>query len=48
MRITPATSQEAAEAILLDVRPPQGRWRELDYLRSVPAYSFNEICTLQG
>ncbi|MCY4094971.1 MAG: Uma2 family endonuclease [Gammaproteobacteria bacterium] len=29
---TPAISQEAADAILLDVRPPQGRWREFDYL----------------
>lgn len=32
MRNTPATSQEAADAILLDVRPPQGSWREFDYL----------------
>lgn len=28
----PATSQADADAILLDVRPPQGRWREFDYL----------------
>lgn len=27
-----ATSQQAADAILLDVRPPQGCWREFDYL----------------
>ncbi|MCY4129306.1 MAG: Uma2 family endonuclease [Gammaproteobacteria bacterium] len=32
MSNTPATSQEAADAILFDVRPPQGRWREFDYL----------------
>ena len=27
------TSQQAADAILLDARPPQGRWKEADYLR---------------
>ena len=27
-----ATSQQAADAILLDARPPQGCWREFDYL----------------
>ena len=32
MSNTPATSQQAADAILLDVRPKQGRWRESDYL----------------
>lgn len=32
MSKTPATTQEAADAILLDIRPPQGRWRESDYL----------------
>lgn len=32
MSNTPATSQQAADAILLDVRPQQGRWRESDYL----------------
>ena len=32
MSDTPATSQQAADAILLDVRPQQGRWRESDYL----------------
>lgn len=26
------TSQHAVDAILLDVRPPQGHWREFDYL----------------
>ena len=32
MSDTPTTSQQAADAILLDVRPQQGRWRESDYL----------------
>ena len=32
MSISPATSQRAADAILLDARPPQGHWREADYL----------------
>ncbi len=32
MSTTPATSQRAADAILLDVRPPQGCWSEFDYL----------------
>ena len=32
MSNTPAISQEDADAILLEVRPPQGRWREFDYL----------------
>ena len=32
MSTTPATSQRAADDILLDVRPPQGCWSELDYL----------------
>lgn len=32
MSISPATSQQAADAILLNARPPQGHWREADYL----------------
>lgn len=32
MRKATATSQQAADAILLDARPPQGCWSEFDYL----------------
>ena len=32
MSQSPATSQQAADAILLDARPPQGCWSEFDYL----------------
>ncbi len=32
MRKATATSQQAADAILLDARPAQGRWSEFDYL----------------
>ena len=32
MRKATATSQQAADAILLDARPVQGRWSEFDYL----------------
>ncbi len=33
MSNTAATSQQDADAILLDARPPRGRWKEADYLR---------------